>query len=265
MSKKKKKKFSMDMVSQNVDFEKAMESQEVLNGVVMRTEMRDIGPAIIVRIDDKDVFVPQDQLESHKSKRHMGDLVGTVIHVLLTGKETETLYYGSYSLACKKLAEPVIERLKNGEEVKAIVRELQPYGVFVSLAEQTYALMRNSGCVTGIGYAQDYLKKGQLVNVKLTNLADDGKMTVELAEKIETPQLSQENTNGAKIYRNQVILGKVIKATHRIIVVDLIDGVTGTANPNKGMPILENSMVRYLVTDVRKDGGAVAGRILAVI
>lgn len=261
----KKKKLNLDLVDKNVDFDKAMEERTILNGVVMRTELFDIGTALIIQIDDKDIIVLKDQIGYMPTKKHLGDLVGLNMKVILTEKESEKVYYGSYIAACKILAEGTIERLKNGEAVMGIVRDIQPYGAFITISEQTYALMPNSGCVTGVGYAQDYLQRGQTLEVKLLRLNNDGKIFVEMVNKIETPSLTQNSIiEKAKLYKGQVLLAKVIKVNSKVAQVQLTEDIIGIAQTNPTLTLAENCNVRYQITRIKPDG-TIMGRILAKI
>lgn len=265
MSRKKTNKLDLTMVSKDVDFDKAMEEKKVLNGIVMRTEKTEGGTAVVVQVDDKNIIVAKSQVGHLPGKKKLGDIVGTNLPVLLTAKENDNTYYGSYVEACNIMAQPVLDKLKNGEAVEAVVRKMENYGVFVTVSQGVTAVIRNKDAVTGSGYASEYMEVGTTVMVKLVSIRDeDGKIYVGLVDKIETPDIKPEGVEKANISKGQVFMARVKKANSQIVVVDLGDGVEGTAKMQRDMHIVDNAIVRYRVLNVSKSG-SIMGHILAVL
>ena len=263
MAEKKKKKMDLEALSTNVDFDEAMKNHEILTGLIVRTEKYDSGSVLIVQIDGKEVIILKDQMGYMPVKKHLGDMVGYNLKVVLTEKENDNTYYGSYIEACKLMAEPTMEKLKNGGQVMGVVRDLQDYGVYVTIAEGTYAMLPNRGCVTGAGLAKDYLQKGKVVDVKLTNITNAGKIYVELVEKIETQSVENETLEKANLYKGQVLLANVTRVTSKVIHVKLKEDIPALALIPPDITIIENSYVRYEIIRINQTDGTIMGRILA--
>ena len=265
MSRKSKKTLDLSVVSKDVDFDKAMEEKTVLNGIVMRTEKTEGGTAVVVQVDNKNIIVTKNQVGHLPGKKKLGDIVGTNLYVVLTAKENDNTYYGSYTEACTIMAQPILDQLKNGEAVEAVVRHLEPFGAFVTVSQGITALIRNTDAVTGSGYASDYLEVGTTVKVKLKSIAEDSnRIYVELLDKIETPDIVPEGVEKINVTKGQVFMGKVKKANTQIVVVDIGGGLEGTAKPQRDMKIVDNANVRYRVLNVSKNG-AIIGHILSVL
>lgn len=210
---KKRKKMDFSKLSKNVDFKQALESQEVLYGIITATvsASKFNEEALTVEIDGKKTVLLKREAGYLPKNEPLIHLVGKIMSFVVISHDEETgVTYVSHKKASKILAEPLLKKMKEeGEVVEVIVRRLEPFGAYVTICEGVYGIIKNDDATSDLGTAQSALQLNQKVLAKYKTTNPSGQIYLELAEKIEHDKLI--GTELEELEVGECVLGRVEK------------------------------------------------------
>ncbi|MDR2672874.1 MAG: polyribonucleotide nucleotidyltransferase [Coriobacteriales bacterium] len=166
-----------------------------------RSELSEFAPRII------SIKIPVDKIRDvigtgGKVIRGLQEETGATIEVTEDG----TVYIASKDTggyAAKERIEAIVKVPEIGEEYMGIVVSIQPFGAFVELLPGKDGLLHISKVARGrVAQVEDVLNIGDKVHVKITDIDEKEKISLDRLDKPEAPQgTSGAGTGGSKDFR----------------------------------------------------------------
>lgn len=217
-------------------------------------------PAIVGEVDDYTVVVYHDHITSGNLTKTIIDIMGESTDVrVLEVIEDEKFIVGDIKENIEREREGIIEKLKNGEIVKAKIVKHLSYGAYID-CDGIGGYLKNVNFSDHYVEISDVYKVGDEIEVKLLRMSDTGKLSFEAAEKYvaEKADITEFKVGDMRIVR--VISTKAFGTFVRLGV-----NLDAICPPLKSIVVEEGDSVLIQITEVIEEERRVRALIKKVV
>lgn len=253
----------LSMEKDIVFYKKAMEDEKILKGLIVLTQHDDRYDTeiLVMDLDGMEGVILRDEVDYQRDWRSLVRFVGKeVYYVVVDIDEENEIIYCSRKKAQEKMEDGIIERLESGEEIEATITGIVRFGAYVEI-NGIYALLKNVDFSDDHVPVGDVLNTGDTIKVRLKNVSENKRITVEAVEKYELKTIM----NFDAFERNQVVLGVVNGVQPWGAFVTIAPGLDALCPIPPTGEIEEGVKVRFRITQVQEDKKRVRGKILKVL
>ena len=150
-----------------------------------------------------------------------------------------------------------MEELESGAVVGAKVVNILPYGAYLEY-KGVSGLLKNTDFSNDHTAIEDVLNLGDIINVKLRNISESGKIYFEVVEKYSNPTVVDFDI----FERNQVVLGTIKNIKPFGAFVNIAPGLDALCPIPTTREIEEGMKVAVRITKVDKEKERVRGKIV---
>lgn len=245
-------------------YKKALEEKNILSGLVVLTQFDDDLESEILMMDldgIKGVIKREDvdyQVEWNTLVGFIGKKVSFIVKEI---DEDKGIIYCSRKEAQEILEKEVLSRFEDGESLEATITKLINYGAYVEMLGGVYGLLKNSDFSDYFIPISDVLEEGDTIEVKLSKISANNRLTVEPVEKYEVKTV----LNFDNFERDQVVLGTVNGVKPWGAYVTIAPGLDALCPIPLVGEIEKGSKVTFRITVVQGDKKRVRGKIIRIL
>lgn len=236
-------------------FEAALKTGEILSGQV---NLFDPEKGLILHMKENVVLIPMDEVEFFKEKPNYRFLVGTKVYFVVTEIQNNVII-ASRKKAQEILKPIIIEKLNNGETLKGRISNLKKYGAFVDI-KGVSGLLKNYDFTDDPNLIKDIKKVGDIVDVTLKRISDDGDIHFFVPEKYTSPCAMKFED----FKKEQVVLGVItaMKPTGCFVRIGTrLDALC----PPPEFEVSEDDKVQVYINRIQEEEKKIAGKIITRI
>ncbi len=206
--------------------EKAYRESQPIKGIIVKKEKK----GFIVDIDGLKAFLPLSQVELKPVKDHSRYIGKEFLMKIMDIRRTRNRVSIVVSRRAlieeeqEKRKQELMERIKEGEWIKGVVKTITDFGVFVDLGGIDGLLPLSEISWGRVTNARDYFEEGQEIEVLVLKFdPEKEKITLGYKQKTPDPWLSV----GEKYKKGDRVKGRVVSLTDFGAFVELEKGVEG--------------------------------------
>lgn len=172
-------------------YKKNIETKRIMQGVVRLTCHDDLlgTDILVVDLDGHKGVIPRDEVDIQDTKISLVNFIGRKIKFYIKEIDEE-----NNIIICSRKdyksdeRDRLIERLEVGEQFKAKITKILPFGAYVNIQGVT-ALLRNRDFANDYITVKELKKVGDVVDVKLNRISKNKRILVESVEKPTNPTI----------------------------------------------------------------------------
>lgn len=244
-------------------YKRAKENDKILQGLIVLTQHdeRFDTEVLVMDLDGVEGVILRDEVDYQRDWRSLVRFVGKDIYYIVVDVDEENeIVYCSRKKAQEKMEDEIIERLQNEEEVEATITGIVRFGAYVEI-DGIYALLKNVDFSDDHVSVGEVLSVGDTINVRLKNVSDNNRITVEAVEKYKLKTIMSFDA----FERDQVVLGVVNGVQPWGAFVTIAPGLDALCPIPPTGEIEEGTRVRFRITQVQEDKKRVRGKILKIL
>lgn len=174
----------MSNISNIEFFEDALKNNKILKakGKIARFNEDTNQEILILNLKNATLVIPSEEMDLEKKWDRLNGFIGRDLKFVVTQIKD------NYILCSRKKAQQIlipklIEDLKRGNIFPARIVNPQKYGAYVEVDNVLTGIMKNSDFAENHITVKEVLQKGDIVNVRLKKLTNNGKVNFEAVEK----------------------------------------------------------------------------------
>lgn len=247
----------------NLDFKQAkkmMDEKEVLSETVKMVKYDEELETDILLIDLGNIkgIIKREEVDMDVEWKSLVGFVGREIDFVIKEIDEENnRVFLSRKDAQEILRPSAMEELESGAVVGAKVVNILPYGAYLEY-KGVSGLLKNTDFSNDHTAIEDVLNLGDIINVKLRNISESGKIYFEVVEKYSNPTVVDFDI----FERNQVVLGTIKNIKPFGAFVNIAPGLDALCPIPTTREIEEGMKVAVRITKVDKEKERVRGKIV---
>lgn len=249
------------MINLNLEqAKKIMDEKRVLNGVVRMVKYDEELETDILLIDLGNVkgIIKREEVDMDVEWKSLVGFIGREVDFIIKEVDEENdRVFLSRKDAQEILRPAVMEELESGEVINAKVVNILPYGAYLEYKGAS-GLLKNVDFSRDHTAVEDILNLGDIINVKLKNVSDNGKIFFEVVEKYSNPTIIDFDI----FERNQVVLGTIKNIKPFGAFINIAPGLDALCPIPTTREIEEGMKVAVRITKVDKEKERVRGKIV---
>lgn len=245
-------------------YENAMKTGEILEGQVVIVEHSENLNTDVLILDLYGIkgIIPRSEVDAEREWKSLVGFVGRKVWFKVKGVDRQNQIVAcSRKDAQLEMREKTLAELKEGLEVKGLIRGFTSYGAFVELGGVT-GFMRNIDFSEDGTPANEVLELDDLITVKVLKInADKSRIYVEMVPKYKAPSIRDWD----QFRPNQVVSGVVRNIEPWGVYVNIAPGLDalGPIPPTGDLNI--GAKVAFRITQVNPEKKRVRGKVVRIL
>ncbi|MBQ3420607.1 MAG: S1 RNA-binding domain-containing protein [Romboutsia sp.] len=178
----------MNNTTNNLDFyRQALESKKILKGKakISRYDEKLDKEILILNLKNTTGIIHIDEIDVEKEWDRLNGFIGRELIFVVTEVHDDYVIC-SRKKAQEMLMDDVLERLKSGEVFSAKVINPQKYGAYIEIEGVLTGILKNLDFAENHITVKEVLQKGDIVNVRLKKITNNGKLNFEAVTKYKS-------------------------------------------------------------------------------
>lgn len=236
-------------------------SKEILKGRVIAIKHNKAinQDTLVVSHKGQTILIPKNEVDIEKDWDNLTGFIGREINFIKLDTELD-LNLGSRKKAQGIKRDELIEKLKNNEIVQARVVNLLKYGAYLEIDGSVTVLLKNNDFSNGHIAANEALKRGQVLNVRLKKITEQGKIQVETESKF-IPNLDKYFE---KINEGDVVTGTLKTLRPDMCFVNLYPGIDGLSSVPGELDLDEGMKVEFEIRKIDPATKKIRGKVIGI-